>query len=359
MNVLLVNPEFPDTYWGFKHALKIIGKDSIFAPLGLQTVAALLPQSWRKRLLDLNAGDVLRPIDIEWADMVFVTGMLIQKKAILRVVKECRAYGKLVVVGGPYISTSTQNVPDADHVFIGEAEATLPQFVSDLEQGVAKRFYKATVFPEMTTTPMPDFGLVDMSRYTTMSVQFSRGCPFDCEFCDITKIYGRKPRPKGNAQLLGELDALLALGWRGPVFIVDDNFIGNLTKVRLLAPDLIKEDNLVYVFGRISLREEEPKLIAEEIMPLEKVKEKFTKSVLIKISTTGLVENTMVDVKNALSKHKGKTPVFIDLISPEECETRTALLAKGTGREVLPVSVKDQTSLKKLSDRLTNILNKK
>ena len=238
MRVLMVNPEFPETYWGFNHALKIVGKRSAYPPLGLLTVSALLPPPWEKRLIDLNASNELRVSDIEWADMVFVTGMLIQKHAIRRVVTECKTHGKRVVVGGPYVSTSMEEVPEADHIFVGEAETTLPKFVSDLMAGRPQRFYQAGERPPLTISPIPDFGLINFGHYNTMPVQYSRGCPFDCEFCDIIEIYGRVPRTKGNEQLLAELDTLLSLGWRGSVFIVDDNFIGNKKNVRSLVPRL-------------------------------------------------------------------------------------------------------------------------
>jgi len=237
MKVLLVYPEFPDTYWSLRHAISFLGKRSAFPPLALLTVSAMLPASWERRLVDLNVR-ALKSSDIEWADIVFATAMLVQKDSLRDVVGRCKAQGKRVVVGGPFVSTSITGIPEADHIFVGEAETTLPQFIEDLAQGEPKRTYQAAERPPLSTTPVPDFRLAELKRYSAMSVQYSRGCPFNCEFCDIIEIYGRVPRTKSNPQMLTELDALLRVGWRGPVFIVDDNFIGNKRNVRRLLPEL-------------------------------------------------------------------------------------------------------------------------
>ena len=182
----------------------------------------------------------LWPDDIEWADIVMVSAMIVQRESLEEVVKLCRKLGKKVVVGGPYVSTSSERLPDADHIFIGEAESTLPEFINDLELGIAKKIYQAAERPSLLNTPLPDFGLVKMEHYSAMNIQYSRGCPFQCEFCDIIEIYGRVPRTKSNEQMMAELDELKAIGWRGLVFIVDDNFIGNKKNVRLFMPDLIE-----------------------------------------------------------------------------------------------------------------------
>ena len=237
MKTLLVYPEFPETYWSFSHALSFEGKRSAFPPLGLLTVAALLPNAWERRLVDMNV-QPLKLSDIEWADIVFISAMLVQKDSLKDVVKLCKTEGKRVVVGGPYITTSAAVLPEADHLFLGEAETTLPEFVRDLERGQAKRIYQAAERPALSAAPLPEFQLADLSQYSAMSVQFSRGCPFRCEFCDIIEIYGRVPRTKSNEQVLAELNALFTLGWRGMVFIVDDNFIGNKRNVKKLLPDL-------------------------------------------------------------------------------------------------------------------------
>ncbi|HEY0170235.1 MAG TPA: B12-binding domain-containing radical SAM protein [Pyrinomonadaceae bacterium] len=239
MKVLLVYPEFPETYWSFRHALKFEGKRAPFPPLGLLTVSAMLPENWERRLVDLNVRR-LKDSDIEWADLVFCSAMIVQKDSLEGVVGRCKARGKRVVVGGPYVSTSAEQLPAADHIFVGEAEATLPEFIADLERGEPKPVYQAAERPALTATPVPHFQLADLDRYSAMSIQYSRGCPFSCEFCDIIEIYGRVPRTKTNEQVLAELDALRATGWRGLVFIVDDNFIGNKKSVRKLLPALVE-----------------------------------------------------------------------------------------------------------------------
>lgn len=239
MRVLLINPEFPNTYWSFQHALSFEGKRSAFPPLSLLTVSALLPARWERRLIDMNVRK-LKPADIEWADMVLVTAMLVQKESLRRVVELCKARGKRVAIGGPYVTTSVDNLPRADHIFLGEAETTLPEFARDLEFGEAKPYYQAKDRPPLSASPIPDFHIADLKRYSAMSVQYSRGCPFQCEFCDIIEIYGREPRTKSNHQIMAELDALRRTGWRGTVFIVDDNFIGNKPQVKRLLPALFE-----------------------------------------------------------------------------------------------------------------------
>jgi radical SAM superfamily enzyme YgiQ (UPF0313 family) len=238
MKILLVYPIFPDTYWSFRHALLFEGKKAAFPPLGLLTVAAMLPAAWEKRLVDMNV-ESLGEDDIEWADMVFVSAMIVQKESLEEVVGLCKALGKKVAVGGPYVSTSAEHLPDADFIFVGEAEETLPEFLVDLKLGAPRRIYRTGEKPSLLETPVPDFSLIDLNNYSAMNVQYSRGCPFQCEFCDIIEIYGRVPRTKSNAQMLAELDALKSAGWRGLVFIVDDNFIGNKKNVRKFMPELV------------------------------------------------------------------------------------------------------------------------
>lgn len=238
MKVLLVYPEFPDTYWSFRYALSFEGKKAAFPPLGLMTIASMLPASWERRLVDLNVRE-LKTSDLEWADIVFTSAMIIQKDSLHQVVARCKSLGKRIVVGGPYITTSSADLPEVDHIFIGEAETTLPEFLRDLEHGTAKRIYQAEERPSLALTPVPDFQLADLKSYSAMSIQYSRGCPFQCEFCDIIEIYGRRPRTKTNEQVLAELEALYHAHWRGMVMIVDDNFIGNKPNVKRLLPALI------------------------------------------------------------------------------------------------------------------------
>jgi radical SAM superfamily enzyme YgiQ (UPF0313 family) len=237
MKTLLIYPEFPDTYWSFRHALSFEGKRSAFPPLGLLTVSAMMPDIWERRLVDMNI-QPLKLSDIKWADVVFASAMIVQKDSLRRVVELCNAEGKRVVIGGPYATSGAKHLPQADHIFLGEAETTLPEFVRDLEHGAPKRIYQAAERPALSAAPIPDFHLADLRRYSAMPVQYSRGCPFQCEFCDIIEIYGRVPRTKSNEQILAELDALLRVGWRGLVFIVDDNFIGNKRNVKRLLPAL-------------------------------------------------------------------------------------------------------------------------
>jgi radical SAM superfamily enzyme YgiQ (UPF0313 family) len=239
MNALLIYPEFPETFWSFKHALKFLGKRAAQPPLGLMTVAALLPATWNKRLVDTNV-ERLRDRDLAWADVVLLSGMHIQRESLLTIIELCRARGLRTVVGGPIASSLSAAELKADHVVIGEAESLIGDLARDLEQGIAKAVYQAAVRPAMETSPLPDFSLIKMHRYSTMAVQYSRGCPFNCEFCDIIEIYGRRPRTKAIAQVLAELDQLRAAGWREAVFIVDDNFIGNKARAKDLCVALAK-----------------------------------------------------------------------------------------------------------------------
>lgn len=233
MNALLIYPQFPDTYWSFQHALKFLGKRAAQPPLGLMTVAALLPAAWSKRLVDTNV-ETLRDRDLEWADVVLLSGMHIQREPLVALVERCRALGLRTIVGGPIASSVSPGELKANHIVIGEAEGLMGELVHDLEQGTAKPVYECAERPEMATSPLPDLSLIKMRRYSTMTVQYSRGCPFNCEFCDIIEIYGRRPRTKEVRQVLAELDQLRAAGWRETVFIVDDNFIGNKARAKEL-----------------------------------------------------------------------------------------------------------------------------
>jgi radical SAM superfamily enzyme YgiQ (UPF0313 family) len=297
MKVLLINPEFPDTYWSFRHALPFEGTRSAFPPLGLLTVSALLPPSWEKRLVDLNVQS-LKTSAIDWADMVFVTAMLVQKESLREVVKRCKARGKRVVLGGPYVTTTVEELPEADHIFLGEAETTLPQFVADLARGEARRTYQATERPPLSATPLAHFELANLKRYGAMSVQYSRGCPFSCEFCDIIEIYGRVPRTKSNQQMLAEFDALRDLGWRGTVFIVDDNFIGNKKNVRQLLPEIAKWQKANgYPF---SLMTESSMNLADDEPLLESMRNAGFRSVFVGIETP--VEESLKEAQKSQNR---------------------------------------------------------
>lgn len=226
MRILLVYPEFPDTFWSFKHALKFIRKRASFPPLGLLTVAALLPTEWEKRLVDMNV-QALSLSDIQWADYVFVSAMVAQRESTHAVIERCHAAGVPVVAGGPLFLGEWQDFDQVSHFVLGEAELTLPAFLADLSTGEAMRVYESADFPDIRQTPAPLWELVDLRHYSSMCIQYSRGCPFDCEFCNITAMLGRRPRCKTAEQVIAELDGLYAMGWRGGVFFVDDNLIGN------------------------------------------------------------------------------------------------------------------------------------
>ena len=231
-NILLAYPAVPpDTYWSFKYALRLIRRRSAMPPLGLVTVAAMLPEDMNLRLVDLNF-EPLPERDLDWADMVFVSAMRIQQTAVAEIITACKRRDVPVAVGGPYATATPEELAGADYLLQGEVETSLPQFLADLACGRPQRIYAAPPPPALDRTPVPRFDLLDRKAYASMAIQYSRGCPFRCEFCDIWQQYGNRPRLKSPGRVLEELDALLRLGWRGPVFIVDDNFIGNRRRVK-------------------------------------------------------------------------------------------------------------------------------
>ena len=235
MNVLLLYPEFPETFWSFKHALKFVWKRAALPPLGLMTVAAMLPEKWNLRLVDMNVQS-LTDADLAWADQIWISAMIAQRDSVQSVIARCRAAGKTIVAGGPLFTSEHARFPEVDHFILNEAELTLPPFLADLAQGCARRIYATTDFADVQTSPVPRWDLARLRRYGSMSVQYSRGCPFDCEFCDVTAKFGHRPRIKTPSHVIAELDGLYASGWRGPVFFVDDNLIGNK---RALKTDLL------------------------------------------------------------------------------------------------------------------------
>jgi radical SAM superfamily enzyme YgiQ (UPF0313 family) len=231
VNILLVYPRCPDTFWNFGHILHFVGKKAAFPPLGLLTIAAMLPETWSLKLIDLNVQD-LDDEDITWADAVFVSAMIVQEDSAREVITRAKDSGKTVVVGGPLVTTGSERFPEPDCCVIGEAEEIMQDLIEDLEAGTLRYRYQASDRPDVGLTPIPRWDLINVRDYLVMAVQCSRGCPFDCEFCDITAVYGRVPRVKSPEQLTRELDAILDTGWVSSIFIVDDNFIGNRAKAK-------------------------------------------------------------------------------------------------------------------------------
>jgi len=231
MNILLLYPAAPDTFWSYKHALKFVGKRATFPPLGLLTVAGLLPDAWGKRLVDLNVAR-LHERDLAWADCAFISGMAIQRASALELIARCREAGLTIVGGGPLFTMDHASFEGVDHFVLNEAEITLPRFLEDLAAGRPERVYATESFADLKRTPMPDWSLLDLKPYYSVGIQYSRGCPFNCDFCNITSLLGRQVRTKSTAQILAELDGLWGCGWRGSVFFVDDNFIGNKSHLK-------------------------------------------------------------------------------------------------------------------------------
>ncbi len=231
MKVLMVQPQTPETFWGFKYALRFISRKSAEIPLGLITVAGLLPEDWEARLVDMNITP-LKNDDILGADLVFLTGMNIHSDSFQKVVHRCNELNVTVVAGGPMATMDHEQILGVDHFILNEAEITLPPFLEDLKNGCPKPIYRTDEFPDISLTPQPQWQLLDMSKYASMNIQYSRGCPFNCEFCSITALNGRKPRTKSREQFISELDSLYNAGWRGSLFVVDDNFIGNRKKLK-------------------------------------------------------------------------------------------------------------------------------
>ena len=238
MKILLVYPEYPDTFWSFKHALKFISKKASSPPLGLLTVAAMLPEDWEKKLVDINISS-LSDRDLEWADYVFLSAMSIQKESVAKIIDQCKKVGAKIVAGGPYFTTEFDNFDDVDYLVLNEAEITLPLFLKDLAAGRPQHIYRADSWADLNDTPAPLLKLLDMKKYASMNIQYSRGCPYSCEFCDITQLLGRTPRTKSREQIITELESLYSHGWRSGVFFVDDNFIGNRKKLKNeILPDI-------------------------------------------------------------------------------------------------------------------------
>ena len=231
MKILLVYPEFPDTFWSFKHALKFVQKKASSPPLGLITIAAMLPGEWEKRLVDMNI-EPLRDADLNWADLVFISAMVVQRRSTLEAIHRAKQSGKIVVAGGPLFLGEWQTFSEVDHFVLNEGELTLPDFLHDLASGTPKRVYESEEFADLSQTPVPMWELVKFKHYDSLAIQYSRGCPFNCDFCNITAILGHRPRTKSAVQLVAELDKMSSLGWDRHIFFVDDNFIGNRKQLK-------------------------------------------------------------------------------------------------------------------------------
>ena len=231
MKILMVYPGYPDSFWSFRHALKFINKKASFPPLGLLTIAAMLPDGWQLKLVNMNVRG-LKNRDIKWADYVFISAMITQRSSAREVIARCNKLGVKVVAGGPLFTTEYEEFSGVEHFILDEAEVTLPPFLADLKTGNARLIYTSKERPDITKTPIPKWSLINMKHYSSMNVQYSRGCPYDCEFCDIVVLNGHKPRTKDKNQILAELEALYQHGWRSGVFVVDDNFIGNKKKLK-------------------------------------------------------------------------------------------------------------------------------
>lgn len=240
MNILMIYPRYPVTFWSFKYILKYISKKAAFPPLGLLTVAAMLPKEWNLQLVDLNIQS-LKQKDLEWADYVMISAMLVQKDSVREILENCKQLKKKVIAGGPLFTGKPEAYADlVDYLILNEAECTLPQFLADLENGTPQKIYRSNSFPSLQNTPLPRWDLVKIKHYATLMIQFSRGCPFNCEFCDVTTLFGHNPRTKTEGQFLQELQTIYDIGWRGALFIVDDNFIGNKTAIKAMLPQAIE-----------------------------------------------------------------------------------------------------------------------
>ncbi|TVQ41429.1 MAG: DUF4070 domain-containing protein [Spirochaetaceae bacterium] len=230
---LLVYPRIPETYWSYSHALRFTGKRALMPPLGLATVAAMIPASYECRILDMNI-EPLHDSDISEADLVLISAMIVQSRSMQGVISRCRRLGTRVAAGGPYPTSASEQIEGVDHFILGEAETIFPQFLSDYAAGNPKPRYESAARPSLCDSPIPRFDLLSMQKYESVPIQFSRGCPYDCEFCDIVQLFGRTVRSKPPRRFIAEMDAALATGFRGSMFVVDDNFIGNHRRTKEL-----------------------------------------------------------------------------------------------------------------------------
>ncbi len=307
MKVLFIYPEYPPTFWSFKYALPFIDKKAAFPPLGALTVAAMLPKEWEKKLIDMNIKK-LKDEDILWADIIMVSAMIAQTKSAQETILRAKALGRRVVAGGPLFTTGYKSFEGVDHFVLDEGEITVPLFLKDLKNNTPKALYRSEIKPDINHSPIPDWSLINHNDYGSLAIQTSRGCPFNCEFCDIIVMNGRVPRLKDPARILAEFDAIYETGWKGSVFVVDDNFIGNKNKVKTALRELsvwMKTHNYpfnLYTEASINLAED------DELMEL--MKNANFDSVFVGIETPdeetlkqcGKVQNTNMDMIDSIKK---------------------------------------------------------
>jgi radical SAM superfamily enzyme YgiQ (UPF0313 family) len=306
-NILLVYPEVPsNTYWSFKHALKFIRKKSAMPPLGLITVAALFPESYNLKLIDINI-EPLTDADIQWADAVFISAMIVQQESLKKIIAQCAPYHKTIVAGGPYVNSNFEDITGVDHLVLGEVEETFADFLNDLQNGTAKPMYVRPPHPDISNAPAPRFDLLNINAYGSMAVQYSRGCPFHCEFCDIWTVYGNKPRLKSSIAMINEIDILFKLGWRGAIFIVDDNFIGNKNRVKKELLPTLKEWQKVhgrpfhfYTEASINMADDEELLIAMREAGFNEVFIGIETPNLEGLKETGKIQNLKTDMEKSV-----------------------------------------------------------
>jgi len=303
MKALLLYPEFPLTFWSFKYALKFISKKSSHPPLGLITIAAMLPQDWDIRLVDLNV-DSLSEKDILWADIIFISAMSIQRESVYSLVKRCKSKDKKIVAGGPLFTEEPHYFPQIDHLVLDEAEITLPKFLKDLEKGQPRKKYSSRIYPDIRSSVKPHYHLLNKKKYAVMSLQLSRGCPFNCEFCEVTALFGNKMRLKSSDQVIQELEALYDNSWRGEVFFVDDNFIGNR---RYLKSDLL------------------PRL--EEWMKARKYPFKFITEASINLADDEILMDKMIS--------SGFSSVFVGIETPDEDSLKECSKYQNKNRDLI------------------------
>ncbi len=309
--ILLLYPAIPTTYWSFKYALPFIKYKTLMPPLGLITVAALLPEEYEVRLIDMNF-QKLTAEDITSADMVFISAMIVQKESFHQTVKMCNEYGTPVVAGGPYPTSSYSKIEGVSHFILNEGEVTLPRFIEDLEQGNPKRIYRDDTKPDMTKTPLPRFDLLDMKAYESMALQSSRGCPFNCEFCDIIEMFGRIPRYKNPEQFINEMNVLYDMGYRGSLFIVDDNFIGNKKKATELLEHIVawqkarKYPFALFTEASINLAQDEQLIDLMVEAGLDTVFIGIETPITETLTLTQKHQNTKADILDSIKTIQGK-----------------------------------------------------